>query len=1218
MRKSLSKRIFFQEIHAAHTLIDSAKKISRSHPTELGQTTLILGDTLLHIAQGFETRKEQRESRWLARFVKNPSLKWALVLVTDRLFRSPNPITTKELLLEKTELFSNLKELTWWQQTCIRIGLLSIRLIPSVTIPILRTMVRSKMNRVIFEKNDGSFFEFLASAEQKGFLVNVNRLGEAILGEQEAKKRLRGYLEDIQNPLIHGISIKLSSLFSNITPLSFREKILPRMREKLTLLLDTSIKTGRAPLLTIDMEEFRDLYITQELVCDIALHPDTLQAKIGIALQAYIPDSYRVMKEVIRASKKRVELGGRPLYIRLVKGANLLMEQLEAHIKNWPQAPFSTKNETDTHYLRLMKELFLEAQSGSIHIGIATHNIFDMSYALLLASSYNVESSVWYEMLSGMAPALSRALKEVSKNRLVLYCPVAEKEEIASTIAYLIRRLDENAQPGHFLPALSQALVGDISRWKPEKEKFLQSCEQEKDLFLPQTKVPYSLSSQLEILHNPDNSTFINCPDVDWSQPENRMFGEKLRDDWLRRPAKSISPILHGTKAPISHVCTREDPSRPNTIIHSFGTVDKKTLLEYLETASQKHISKKTSGWTWSIEDRIRFLHILAEKIERKRFDFIGMMLQEISKPIPEGDAEVSEAVDFCRYYATLLQNEKTFCSWKSGLDVAFVASPWNFPLSLSLQHILQGLLSGHTVLYKPAMEAVGVGELLTLTILEAGLDPSLLAFIPLQDAPEGTELLQSHLIDTLFVTGSTQTGRFFMKTAHTKRIFAETGGKNVAYLSAKSDVDLALRDIIRSAFSFSGQKCSALSVLIVEKDLLDSHKFLAQLKDAAESLIVDSAWNLSATVVPLATNPSHQFLKAIQTLDIGERWLVPPTVSEKNPRLYAPSIKILENPGTFSHMNELFGPSLSVIPAYDIQDALRVAHMTSYGLTSGIYTLSDDEARIWKNQIQTGMVYINRPLVGALVSRQPFGGWKGSSFGIGMKVGGPFSLRQLQTTPTHNPDLISEKNCYAMSGRILSLLSTLIPNPESKSVYTTCISWSQKAFNIWKAEFSRFPQTCSHIPGQINELYCMSREEIILYAQEGDSPIMIWACIAMAAIASTKVYLPATAIDILTPYIDKDSFLASVRRMGWIVIESPQDMIELLQKIPYPRIKALQPIQAHDFEKYAREMAYMIDEDPLSLDPRIDFLYFIREKTVSHDIHRYGNIIDEGVPKAL
>ncbi len=1209
--RRMNEEAFTRALQEARTLFEKASNTSFSDTETLATLSISLSQIILTLAQGEVTDTEKDHNKIIAKAIRDPYLKWALLLLTDLLFRSEDYSKTASLLLEKKDEFLSVKALSFFEKISIRFVLSLLHITPKSAIILLRSLVRSKMKRIIFSRSNESLYEVLSNAEREGITVNINRLGEAILGEEEAKKRFEAYIDDLNNPLIRSVSIKLSSLLSNVSQVGFHE-ILPKMKEKLKKLLLRAQEVEQSPLISLDMEEFKDLSVSIDLIENIAADDEIKHARVGVVIQAYLPDSSEIFHRLVQASKERIKKGGTPLYIRLVKGANLLVEKLEASLRNWPQAPYHTKEETDAHFLLLLSELIPAIKEGHIVGGIATHNIFNIAYGIILSKAYGIEKGISFEMLNGMAPAVSRAV-HVMTNILSLECPVAEDNDIASTISYLVRRLDENLDKEHFLPALSAAILGESSLWRTEKAKFRKSLENTKSistLSLRQSRMKDHIESSRIVTEK----RFTNCPDTDWSQAELRKEAVVIRDTWKEKPVSHYPLIIGGQPLDTALTQTREDPSIPKKVIHSYSLAPEELLHQTIIDMSDKHRARKESGWTWTTDEQVSFLLSLADEIAKRRFDFIGSMLREIAKPIIEADGEVSEAIDFCRYYAHLLLKERHFLTWKKDKNVALIASPWNFPLSLSLQHILQGLLSGHALLFKPAPEAIATGSLLFESILATGIDPSLIAFIPFRESPEGIRFLSDHRIDSLFVTGSTETARLFMRLSKNKAVYAEAGGKNCAFLSSLADKDLALKHIIQSAFGFSGQKCTALGLLIIDETLFSSKKFLHQLRDAAESLISDSAWNLAATVTPLARKPSKAFLHATHNLEEGESWLLPPCQSLDNPNLFYPSIKILNKPKTFSHLNELFGPCLSLIPAKSIEEALEITHLTQYGHTSGIYSLSQREQSYWIEKVQTANVFINRPMTGALVAKQPIGGgWKASSFGHGIKAGGPFSLRAVMTSSalgSTDPKQISDhkKVSVELKGEVLALLS-ILKTDESSLETTEFVSFARKAYAIWTQDFTTIQAVTDPIKGQDNLLQVLPKEPLVLIAHEQDTPIMIWAAFAMASISKSRLILNKACIDILKPYIHLEALSMLMKKWNWYMFEeSSRIAMRLLADIPFPRIRAFRTIDS-TLLNFISEQAFSIEMEPFSLDPRIDFLSFIKEKTVSIDYHRYGNV---------
>ena len=304
--------------------------------------------------------------------------------------------------------------------------------------------------------------------------------------------------------------------------------------------------------------------------------------------------------------------------------------------------------------------------------------------------------------------------------------------------------------------------------------------------------------------------------------------------------------------------------------------------------------------------------------------------------------------------------------------------------------------MAGNAVILKPAPETVLTAWLLAKACWEAGVPRDALQFITCVDDPVGSLLVSDARVDAVILTGATSTAQLFHRMRPELTLFAETGGKDTLIVTAMSDRDQAISDAVHSAFGHAGQKCSALSLLICEDEVLDDPTFLDRLRDAAQSLPVGSAWEPRTVIPPLIHPPTGALKRALTTLDGEERWLLEPTVDPENPHLWTPGIKIGVAEGSFSHLTEFFGPVLSVMRAADLEDALRLANQTSYGLTGGLHSLDSREQERWKEAIDIGNGYINRRITGAIVQRQPFGGRKGSGFGPGAKAGGPNYTVQL------------------------------------------------------------------------------------------------------------------------------------------------------------------------------------------------------------------------------
>jgi len=327
------------------------------------------------------------------------------------------------------------------------------RHLPELSIPRVIEKMRHDSRHVIISGEKEALTLHLKKRKRQGISLNLNHIGEAVLGEEEARARLEMYLTDLKDPAIEYISLKISTLYSQVNPLAF-EHTVEVLKERLMLLFKTArqhpfrqINGYKVPkLVNLDMEEYRDLKITMAAFTQALEDADLIDCTAGMALQAYLPDSFELQQELTDWAKTRLKQGGSPIRIRLVKGANLEMERIDAAMHNWPLAPYDNKLAVDANYKRMVEYGLKPENIRAVRLGVASHNLFDLAYALHLARQNGVESDVTIEMLEGMANHVARAVRETHE-KLLLYAPVATGEQFINAIAYLIRRLDENTSP---------------------------------------------------------------------------------------------------------------------------------------------------------------------------------------------------------------------------------------------------------------------------------------------------------------------------------------------------------------------------------------------------------------------------------------------------------------------------------------------------------------------------------------------------------------------------------------------------------------------------------------------------------------------------------------------------------------------------------------------------------------------------------------------------
>ncbi|HEX7404324.1 MAG TPA: aldehyde dehydrogenase family protein, partial [Candidatus Nanopelagicaceae bacterium] len=401
------------------------------------------------------------------------------------------------------------------------------------------------------------------------------------------------------------------------------------------------------------------------------------------------------------------------------------------------------------------------------------------------------------------------------------------------------------------------------------------------------------------------------------------------------------------------------------------------------------------AGWDGiGAQSRGEILGRAAEIMEAERAQTIAIMARDSGKTVAEGDPEVSEAIDFARFYA--LSSRDKF-EGSSPLGVVLIVPPWNFPYAIPVGGVCAALAAGNAVILKPAPETVATSWQIVQQLWKAGVPRNVLQFLPTRDDEDGQHLVTHAGVNGVILTGAFDTAAMFTSWKPSIRLMAETSGKNAILISASADIDGAVKDLVQSAFGHAGQKCSAASLAIVESSIYNNPAFLRQLKDAVESLSVGPGWEYSTTMGPIIRPPVASLLRALTTLDEGESWLVAPKQLDESGHLYSPGVKLGIRPGSWSHRNEWFGPVLGVMHASDLETAIKWQNDVDYGLTAGFHSLDEEECELWISRVAAGNLYVNRGTTGAVVNRQPFGGWKRSSVGPTSKAGGANYLNNLR-----------------------------------------------------------------------------------------------------------------------------------------------------------------------------------------------------------------------------
>lgn len=1181
--------------HAKQILEDTKGRILS--PEQRREKAVELAGSMLEEARRIQTYREKSQQRQLARMMNDPVGKSFVTSMTDQCFRSQDYARVADQLVYLIKKFGLPRFLNPFKKFQLFLFRFLGRPFAPLSVPMVKRMLQKEMSSVILPGESNALSHHMKKRRKDGVRINLNHLGEAILGEEEAERRLQIYLNDLANPEVEYISIKVSTIFSQISLLSW-ENTLKILGDRLKRLYREAknnpyiLPNGKSvpKFVNLDMEEYRDLHLTVELFRRVLDEAEFFQHSAGIVLQAYLPDAFLFQQELTSWAMKRVNSGGAPIKIRLVKGANLEMEKVEAAIKEWPQAPYLTKKDTDANYKRMMAYACDPERIQSVHIGIASHNLFDIAYAMLLRVERRMEKYLSFEMLEGMADPMRRVVQSLSGNML-LYCPVAMKDEFQNAVAYLIRRLDENTAPENFLHHAFEMLPETVA-WQSQADLFSLAChEMDEVSYLPRRQQSRFHLPARQIFDSP----FENEADTDWSLLQNIKWAETILREWSDKQIDVI-PLSIGGQEILSGLSVEKkmNPSEPQKEIYRYILGGYDQLETVLETA-------ETTMKAWSqrpLRDRLILIDHIAYQLRCHRADLIGAMVLDTAKTVAEADVEVSEAIDFAAYYRRSVEEwyDMEDIKWMSKGPV-LVAPPWNFPCSIPAGGILAALAAGNTVIFKPAPEAVLVGWQLVNIFWNAGVSKDVLQFFNCPDDPVGTKLIQDSRLAVVILTGATSTAKRFLQLRPGLDLMAETGGKNTLIITRMADRDLAIKDLIQSAFGHAGQKCSACSLAILENEVYEDLHFKKQLYDAAASLKVGSPWSLSTKVNPLVREPSPDLLRALTVLDEGEEWLLQPIQDKDNPHLWSPGIKWGVKAGSFTHQTELFGPVLGVMKADSLDQAIEWANSTPYGLTAGIHTLDEREQKRWSERIIAGNCYINRTITGAIVRRQPFGGCKDSSFGPGIKAGGPNYVIKLMTP--HTIALPKEREpLKTVSLKLNLLVQQQHDNQEEWELWNASIGSYSFYWNHYFAQ-SHDP---SRIRGQDNYLLYTPHQDLVLRIQEKDDWLDILKCIVASQTCEAPLEISISPSQALSMPLQWLQDISSVI----IIKEDEEAFIQRVIKKTIKRIRFLSPVRP-DLQKIFAESACHVTIAPMLANGRLELLNFLREVCLSVDYHRYG-----------
>ena len=876
---------------------------------------------------------------------------------------------------------------------------------------IARASATHMAHKFIAGSTPGEAFVTVKKLRSRGVGFTADLLGEAVISDHEAEAYAQTCIELLQGlapPLADepevprmdrspfgpiprvNLSLKLTSLtprFDAIDAESTTRRVLERLRPILR------VARENAAFVNVDMEQYAHKDLTYQIFREVLDEPEFRDwSDVGIVCQAYLPEAENDLRDLEAWVVER----GTPITIRLVKGAYWDYEVLHARQMGWPVPVYLQKPESDASFERCAR--FLMANYERLRPALGSHNIRSLAHAMAAAEAYGVPGDGYeVQMLHGMGEPIERAL--VARGRRVrVYTPYGA---LLPGMAYLVRRLLENTSNESFLKA---SFAGGASI-----EELLKDPQGAGSMWRSKSRKPSEASTSAL-------TPFANEPMTDFTRPEARAKMIQALHN-VRRHLESgpyhCPLVIDGDEA--EGTGTLEVHAPGETSIWFSETADAGVRqADQAVTAAYKAFDAWSST---SPTARAAILIKAASILKRDRFKLSALEVFECGKPWREADGDVAEAIDFCEFYAREMIRladpqrrdvpGETNRIERIARGVVVVIPPWNFPLAIPMGMVAAALVAGNTVILKPAEQAPVMGWQLYKVFQEAGLPAGALHYLPGQGEIVGQALVDDPRVDLIAFTGSRNVGLEINRRAamirdgqgHVKRVIAEMGGKNAIIVDDDADLDEAVVGVVQSAFGYSGQKCSACSRVIVLDGVYDS--FVARLAEAARAVPVGRPEDPETVVGPVIDADAKARVLRYQAIAASEGRTIlatdPGKLSSQG-HYVGPLIVADVSPDARVAQEEIFGPVLAVIRANDLDHALKIADSTPYALTGGLYSRSPANIDKVKRLLRVGNIYINRPITGALVDRQPFGGFRLSGIG-GSKAGGTDYLGEFLLT---------------------------------------------------------------------------------------------------------------------------------------------------------------------------------------------------------------------------
>lgn len=843
---------------------------------------------------------------------------------------------------------------------------------------------------------------------RNGQAFSLDLLCPTVISEEEADQYQQAYLdqmEQLAEPIDNwsgnrildhdntgpiprlNITLNLACLdcrFDPIDPQGTKDRVLARLRPILRAAQNghgfVHIDVGRHEHKDLVCSIFRDVMMEKEFR-DFS--------DVGITVQAYLKESEADLKQLLTWVKKR----GTPVTVRLTKGDHWDSETAVAEYRNWPTPVLGRKWQSDESFEDHCR--FLMKNFEWLRPALASQNLRSLAHGFAWADEYKVPCEAFeIQTQFGIGEEQAQLISERGY-RVRIYTPFGNYKTGLSRMA---RQFLENTSNDSFL-----------------RQSFTEHVAAETLLMKPSDNA----TAEPPIEETAGDGFSIE-PRTDFGLEENIAAMKQAIADARDEFGQTYPLVIDGKSSESRTTLNSRNPSNTKEIVGQVAAASADQAADAVDAAHRTF-----PQWAaMETSNRCEYLELIAAEMRERRFELAAWVCLEVGKPWLEADADVAEAIDYCMYYASEMRRldvpqESSFKGEENSYayrprGVAVVISPWSYPLSILTGMTAAAIVAGNTVVMKPAEQASVVAAKLMDVIRNAGVPDGVVNFVPGVGEDIGPELVRSPIVDLVCFTGSQEVGMEINRTAadtdhrqlSVRRVIAEMGGKNAILVDDDADLDDAVVGVMESAFQYAGQKCSACSRVIVLEGIHD--EFVERLVEATKSMKVGAADDPASQIGPVIDEESRKRIdKAVQTVDpeVGEDVVLQGDVTglAKQGTFVGPVIVTGVDAESNLAQEEIFGPVLIVIKVRNLDDAFTAANTTPFALTGGVFSRSPVTLKRARNEFQVGNLYLNRKITGAIVQRQPFGGFRLS--GVGSKAGGPDYLQQfmIPVTVTEN-----------------------------------------------------------------------------------------------------------------------------------------------------------------------------------------------------------------------